>query len=422
MNKKLILCLLFGCLLLVLLWGCNNISEGDLKEEKEAHVVLRFFHYQGEAEDAYNKVFEAYEKEHPNVKIVSEFLNSDSYNDTLDARIATKDTLDIIGVHPGLSHVFSLAEAGYLVDLTDESCISGINESCINTSSYENRVYGVSTDQSYICTFYNKEIFEKLNLKKPKTWEEFLDICEILKAQGIMPIALSGKDSWILKMIPYALAPTTIYRYNADFDEAMYNGEKFFNDVEWQNTLLKLQELIKKDYVTDQFLNVSYDQQIAEFANGQAAMMVMGTWGISLIRNINPNCEIGMFVVPGSDDGVNWIASSVGGMLSVYEGSEHKEEAIDFLNFLLQNDDVYGQFLEDTGNLSTRTDFSVTSDAELHNLTDDISGSYSFLDVNWPNGFGDEFVKTIETVSREKDISNALESLDAVWKRMVSDE
>lgn len=422
MNKKIILYLLFGCLVTGMLSGCGSIPKEEQPDEKEEHIVLRFFHYQGEAEDAYNKVFEAYEKEHPNVKIVSEFLNSDSYIATLDARIATKDCLDIIGVHPGLAHVIPLAEAGYLADLTGQPCLSGIIESCMNTASFGNGIYGVPTDQSYICTFYNKDIFDEYHLTKPETWDEFLEVCQVLKAEGITPIALSGKDTWIQKLIPYALAPTTIYRYNNDFDDAMYDGQRCFNGEEWNNTLIKLQEIINNGYVTENFLKVSYDQQLSAFANGQAAMMIMGTWGVSLVQNMNENCNFGLFVVPVSDDRVNWMASSVGGMLSVYEDSEHKEEAIDFLNFFLQNDEVYGQFLEDTGNISIRTDFSIAGDLELQSLTENIPGSYTFLDVNWPNGFGDEFVKMIETVSRGKDISDALESLDAVWKRMVSKE
>ena len=52
-------------------------------------------------------------------------------------------------------------------------------------------------------------------------------------------------------------------------------------------------------------------------------------------------------------------------------------------------------------------------------LTNDIQGSYIFLDVNWPSGFGDEFMKTVEEISRGEDISDALKSLNTVWNGRV---
>ncbi len=421
-KKKFIQYVLIACSILVLFSGCGKAAKEEQVTEAEEHIMLRFFHYQAEAEDAFNRVFDAYEKEHPNVKIVSEFLNTESYNATLDARIATKECPDIIGVHPGFSQVIPLARAGYLVDLSGQVCLSDISESCMKTATLGDGIYGVPTDQSYICTFYNKDIFDAYDLSVPETWDEFLDVCQVLKSEGITPISLGYKDTWIRVLIPYALAPTTIYRYDNDFDDAMYRGQKHFNGAEWNNTLIKLKELINNGYVTEDFLKTSYDQQLSAFANGQAAMMIMGSWGVSLIQNMNENCDFGLFITPASDDGINWISSSVGGMLSVYEDSEQKEAAIDFLNFFLQNDEVYGQFLEDTENLSVRTDFSIVSDSELQELVTDIPGSYGFLDVNWPYAFSEEFRIMIEAISMGMDTSEALESLDNVWERMVIEE
>ena len=407
------------CLMILILSGCGTVTEKEQEMQEEEQVVLRFFHYQGEAEAAYNAVFDAYEKEHPNGKIVSEFLNSESYDATLHARIATKDCPDIIGTRPGLTQVIPLAAAGYLADLTGQSCLSDISETNLMTASFANGVYGVPTDQSYICTFYNKDIFEEYDLSAPKTWNEFMEVCQTLKSKGITPISLSYKDVWIRQLIPYALAPTTIYRYNSDFDNQLYKGLKSFDGEEWNATFIKLKELIDHGYVTENFLKISYDQQLSAFANGEAAMMIMGSWGVSMIQNLNENCNFGLFITPASDDGINWISASIGGMLSVYEDSKQKEVAIDFLNFFLQNDEVYGQFLEETGNLSARMNFSATSNPELQMLTNDIQGSYIFLDVNWPSGFGDEFMKTVEEISRGEDISDALKSLNTVWNGRV---
>lgn len=151
-------------------------------------------------------------------------------------------------------------------------------------------------------------------------------------------------------------------------------------------------------------------------------MMVMGSWGVSMIRSMNAGCNFGLFILPASSDGVNWIPSSVGGMLAVSEQSAHKETAIDFLNFFLTNDDVYRQFLQETGNLPVKTGFDAGCDPVLETLISGITDSYPFLDVNWPSGMQMVFLKTVEVISTGGSIDDALDRLDQTWTEIYKKE
>ncbi len=413
MKKRLLMIVL--CLML-LLCGCGeSAAASDASVPDEEQIVLRFFHYQVEAEAAYARVIEAYEAAHPNVTIKSEYLNSESYNSTLDARIAVQDCPDIIGVHPGYAQALPLAEAGHLVSLTGQPCLDGVRESEVDTARIGDTVYGAPIDLTYICTFYNVEIFEQLGLKPPQTWDEFLTVCQTLKDSGITPLSLCYKDAWIRSLIPYALAVTTIYRDNPDFDREMFEGQQHFNGPQWQTTLQMLKTLIDSGYVTENYLQTTYDQQLRAFADGEAGMMVMGSWAVSMIRAMNPSCRFGLFILPASSDGVNWIPSSIGGMLAVSEQSKYKDTAIDFLNFFLTNDEVYRQFLQDTGNMPVKTDFEADCDPILETLNSEITESYPFLDVGWLNGMQTVFIETMEQISTGADMTQALEQLDQAW-------
>ena len=47
--------------------------------------------------------------------------------------------------------------------------------------------------------FYNKDLFEQAGItEEPKTWDEFLDVCEKIKASGVTPIALGNQYSWVV--------------------------------------------------------------------------------------------------------------------------------------------------------------------------------------------------------------------------------
>ena len=44
--------------------------------------------------------------------------------------------------------------------------------------------------------FYNKKVFAENNLTVPKTWAEFINICDTLKAKGITPLTASVDGAW----------------------------------------------------------------------------------------------------------------------------------------------------------------------------------------------------------------------------------
>jgi raffinose/stachyose/melibiose transport system substrate-binding protein len=49
---------------------------------------------------------------------------------------------------------------------------------------------------AWAAIYYNKAIFEQYNLQPPQTWDEFLQICAILQANGEIPLAMAGRESY----------------------------------------------------------------------------------------------------------------------------------------------------------------------------------------------------------------------------------
>lgn len=422
MKRSVYALVLLLALLVGTVSGCGRTAEPEPPAPAEPEVELRFFHYNDEAEEAYQRVFDAYEALHPNVRIESEFLNSEKYDETLAARIAVQSCPDILGAHPGLAQAIPLAESGYLADLTDQSCLNGVDESLLETATVDGRVYAVPLGMTLIATFYNRDIFRTYGLTPPETWTEFLEVCQTLQDQGITPISLGGGDLWVQSLIPYALAVTTIYRDQPDFDQRLQDGRASFSGPEWQRTMEMVQTLIQRGYVSEDYRQRTYEQQLTAFATGEAAMMVMGTWSLSLVRDINPDCDVGLFLTPGSDDGVNWAASSIGSMVAVSQQSANRETAMDVLNFLLGDDQVYRQFLADTGNLSVRADLRYDCDEELQPVLEDMAGSHPYLDVRWSSEFQTAFMRAVGEISAGADIATVLEELDQRWNEFLEED
>lgn len=67
---------------------------------------------------------------------------------------------------------------------------------------------------------------------------------------------------------------------------------KSMDNEEYVNALENLLKL--NDYAQDDFLGTSYDQAIAEFANGNALSLITGLWALPSLKEANPdiNCEL----------------------------------------------------------------------------------------------------------------------------------
>ena len=62
---------------------------------------------------------------------------------------------------------------------------------------YDGKQYGLPWDMGMMGVWYNKDLFSKAGITAPPaTWDDFLADVEKLKASGVAPLAIAGKDKW----------------------------------------------------------------------------------------------------------------------------------------------------------------------------------------------------------------------------------
>lgn len=152
-------------------------------------------------------------------------------------------------------------------------------------SEYAGHKYLLPLTQHYIGIFYNKRLFAEHGLQPPATWEEFLVVCERLKAAGVTPIALGARDKWpaqfwfdflLLRSAPYA------------FRQRLLNGEERFDDPRVLAVFARWKSLLDAGYFNRQPHpnSLAWDSGANEMVyRGEAAMTLMGTWNIGYFTN-----------------------------------------------------------------------------------------------------------------------------------------
>lgn len=227
------------------------------------------------AHDAYVTAIEELEAEHPNIKINMEYFENETYKTKLKSAVAANEMPDIFFAWQG-GFSQSFAESGKLLNLEPyyqaEYTELLPEEYTTNGRYVDGSLYTTSYAVSASVLMYNKAMFDQYGLKAPQTWEEFMEVCRELVDQGVKPLAVSVKDTWCLAALHDALALKSAGHDKTNSVLTRQGGS--YDDEDFLYAAQQLQELVEMGAFIDGAAGLNYNEQLALFADGGAAMMV----------------------------------------------------------------------------------------------------------------------------------------------------
>lgn len=285
----------------------------------------------------FQAIADAYMAEHPNVKINITVLENEAFKTKLATEMQAGNAPDLFHSWGG-GIMAAQADAGMLKDITADIADwkDTVNPGALSVYSYNGKQYGVPWDLGIIGFWYNKDLFEQAGITAPPTtWDEFLTDVDKLKAAGITPYALAGKDEWpgmhlwtyLMLRIGGAEALT----------QSVQSGD--WNTDACKAAGAEVLKLADKKPFQEGFLGATYDKgEAAAMGNGETAMELMGQWAPSVqIGNSTSGEGIGdalaWFPVPTVAGGAGAATDAVGGGNGIAVGKDAPPEAVDFLKF-----------------------------------------------------------------------------------------
>lgn len=412
MVKKISALVLAGALTLSLAaCGGNNSgntaagNEGSTGKASGDKKVIKILHWKQEnINKAMEEINKAFEAKYPEYKV--EYTTTgpdDEYKQAQRARITANDVdimADLSGMRlspkdwtPGakVPDWQQWIDSGLIADLSDQAFVKNWNANDIEQAgTYNGKVYAIPTGKVAMSgLFYNKEIFEQNGLSVPKTWSEFIKLNEDLKAKGITPIGVAGKDVWPLKLPVFSLQAKILGGGNQQkWIEGVWKGETAFNDAEAVEVLEKMKTL-QDNYMIDGFMGIDYASAPSIFATGKVAMLADGSWDAPTIATANPDLKFGYFPVPATEDAEK-NASFVGKYdvtWYVAEKGPNKEGALKWMEFFSQPEN-YTTFVKAAGFIPTQDNISTDSefiDNEIAPYLGNFELAYEILMINREN-------------------------------------
>ncbi|MCX6050186.1 MAG: extracellular solute-binding protein [Chloroflexi bacterium] len=308
-------------------------------------VKIRWWHIWGGSEsniaDNWQKLADAYMKDHPNVEIEITVITGDPYKDKLATNMQAGDPPDLFQTWGG-GVLWQYADAGLVQDLTDALKEDSWGDSFVAgpmaVYRHNGKVYGVPWRFGMVGIWYNKALFEKAGIKEtPKTWGDFLTTVKKLKDAGITPIALGEKDKWTGHFWWSYLAVRN--GGQAAFAKAQ-DRTGSFADAPFIKAGEQLKQLIDLEPFQKGYLEQAYGDQQVVIAKEEAAMELMGQWAFGADSAVaeknleNYVAHIDWFPFPTVEGGAGQAADAFGGGDGFAIGKNAPPETIDFVKFL----------------------------------------------------------------------------------------
>lgn len=253
-----------------------------------------------------------------------------SYRELLEKRLKSSSPDDLYIINA--EDVLDFEKKGLWMDLSDMEFVDQLSEAALYQSMYNGKVFSVPLCFTGYGFCWNVTMLKKYGLSVPENLEEFLNVCEKLKAEGILPYG--GNKGYALTVPAMCTGLAELYG-SLDRDQritALNSGEVLISTYIRQGFEF-LALLIEKGYLDpEQAMGMEPGKEnIDFFLNGNCAFICVELSVMSEIDKKNFKTEFtGLPVLPNGCIMVYGTSSR----LCVNPNSKHLDTALKFIEMV----------------------------------------------------------------------------------------
>lgn len=332
----------FLVVLLILFCAVGLFAKGGAEQKEANKLVIWSYMNEGEPIAIWQQsVVDAYQKAYPNVDTEIVFCGRDiitQYQSKLNDKGAS-DFPDLISQKDGT--LFPLVKDGLLLNLDEEFKTKAYDQDMLWGDTFINELkvslqvdgknYFVPEGMYTHGFFYDANLFKKLNIKVPTTWNEFVTAANILKANGIAPLALDGTladyNDWYYCRFAERLAGTEELVRAAAGEITFASNPKFLEAAKY------IQFMVDNKYFQEGAAGSVFPSAQALFVQGKAGMFFCGAWIPTEMESQTPaTMDMKMFALPVLPNSVSPTHEEIwANCFAITSDAKNKENAVNFL-------------------------------------------------------------------------------------------
>ncbi len=303
--------------------------------ESESIITITFWHTYNETspenEMLVGTLIPMFESEHPNIKIQSLSVPYEDFRRKLITSISGGVAPDLI--RSDIIWVPELADMGALEmldevmpDFADYQSI--VFSGPLSTNLWNGHYYGLPLDTNTKVWLYNKEMYDAAGIQAPpKEISEILDDCDAIKKTNPEAYFFATDGTFAWTVLPW------IWSMGGDIlDPSMTTASGYLNGTKTVAAYELWLKMYEDGCMSPLVLGSGVDVWTG-FAQNMYASLDNGPWTYPIIQSQFPDKQIDPSLFPSGEAGS---INVVGGEdINLLTQSQHKEEAIEFIRFLL---------------------------------------------------------------------------------------
>lgn len=328
-----------------MLTGCGNKNEttSDVDGKKQ-NITLTFGSHQSglPTSGVVQELALEFEKE-TGIKVDFQISPDAQWRDLIKVKLDSGEAPDIFCADTPISLASSMKFEDYAVPLTDQEWVARIDKNVLPAISINDKVYGITFPGKKMYFYiYNKEIFAKLGLEVPTTYEELKNVCQTIKDAGITPIFEGTTNGWH-QVLPLFESGGLYQKNHADLYNKLNANETDLDQIPELLTIIsQLKESAELGYFGEDYLSNSVENAKEAIATESAAMFISESAWRDEVKVDYPDFDtskLGIFVMPWGDNqviGVNPASNAY----FINKDSKNVEAATQFFAFLARPENL----------------------------------------------------------------------------------
>ncbi|WP_252732175.1 ABC transporter substrate-binding protein [Paraglaciecola arctica] len=371
---------------------------------------------------AYYNLARAYEDANPNIQINITSYTSEIYK-TKFPQMLVSNQYDILYWHAG-ERLFEyieqnkIAAIDHIITTTEMEQL--YDQAVIDAVSFKEKSYALPISYYQIGFYYPKPLFSRLKLSEPQSWQQFLEVCEILKKNNVPPIYIGSKSNW----------PATAWfdylnlRLNGiTFHKELMRGHISYLDVRITNVLKKIQEITTAGYFIENHQDLEWKQGLPLLFRNLIGMSMLGNYAVQGFPETVKN-DIGFFKFPVFEGQSTYYEEVPLDVLVMPVTNNKKELTQSFIKFAALSNNQE-QFNNNLGIMSPHRGAQQNNSSLAQEAYETIVGAEGitqFFDRDSKKIYGDQIMPLIDAFMVNLNIEYTQKSLEEVRLRILSDE
>ncbi|MEV4347022.1 extracellular solute-binding protein [Actinoplanes sp. NPDC049596] len=405
----------------LVLGACSAGDLGSSDDEGGGKVTLSFLtDNQPETVKAAEGLAKDFTAKNPDITIKVETRPQGTEGDNIvKTRLSTGDMSDVFQYNSG-SLFQALAPQKNVVDVSGEGFAGRLDDNFKTTVTTDGKVYGAPFGTFFAgAIMYNKDVYAKLGLQVPKTWDDFMANNAKIKAGGVDPVIQSYGETWTSQL--FVLGDY----YNVEKASPGWAAKYTKNEVKYATDPIAragfehLQQVRDAGYVNKDFASAKLTDALRKLAKGEGAQYPILSSMITQLITDNPGSEnkIGLFAIPGNDAATNgitvWAPSGV--YIPTSTTGDKLAAAKKFLDFIASPDGCtsFGNASPPSGAWAVK---GCTLPASVPQVTKDLQ---AYVDQSGASGLALEFLSPVKGPALEQicvEVGSGIRKADAAAK------